>query len=166
METEGELETVTMMDMPKKGLPAQPESTGAEIRERAKRAVAKPETQPQRQYTPAYKQRILRELDEARASGERGAAAALLRREGLTRAHVYHWEKARDRGDKAALTPARRGRPRTKNPLAETVARLERENERLKANLLKAETVIDVQKKLSALLGIAMPATPEGDETP
>jgi transposase len=65
------------------------------------------------------------------------------------------------------LTKSRRGRPRTKNPLSDTVSQQAREIERLKKELYKAEVVIDVQKKLSALLGIAMPVTPtDGEEKP
>lgn len=153
-----------MMEMGPKKPPPRPAETGAEIRAqtpppRAKRA--------QRAFTPAYKHRILREADDARASGERGALAALLRREGLTRSHLSLWESARDRLEKAALTKGRRGRPRTRNPLADTVTQQAREIERLKNELYKAEVVIDVQKKLSALLGIAMPVDPtDGEEKP
>ena len=153
-----------MMEMGPKKPPPRPAETGAEIR-----AQTPPprEKKAQREFTPAYKHRILREVDEARASGERGALAALLRREGLTRSHIALWESARDRLEKAALTKGRRGRPRTKNPLADTVTQQAREIERLKNELYKAEVVIDVQKKLSALLGIAMPVDPtNGEEKP
>ena len=155
-----------MMEMAPKKPPPQPAETGAEIRAKATRPPRR-EKKPQREFTPAYKHRILCEVDEARASGERGALAALLRREGLVRSHIWQWEQARDRLEKAALTRGRRGRPRTKNPLADTVAQQQREIERLKNELYKAEVVIDVQKKLSALLGIAMPVTPtDGEEKP
>lgn len=154
------------MEMASKKAPPRPAETGAEIRAQATKAAPRA-TKPPREFTPAHKQRILRELDEARASGERGAVAALLRREGLVRSNIWHWERARDRIEQAALTKGRRGRPRTKNPLAATVQQQAREIERLKKELYKAEVVIDVQKKLSALLGIAMPVTPtDGDEKP
>jgi transposase len=139
--------------------------TGAEIRSRAARVGAR-QTKPPRDFNPAFRARILREVDEARASGEKGALAALLRREGITRSNLWHWERARERDEKAAASRNRRGRPRTKNPLADTVASLEREVERLKKDLYKAEVVIDVQKKLSSLLGIAMPKPPEDDDKP
>jgi len=153
-----------MMEMGKKGPPPEP-GTGAQIREKATRAAGADPTRT-RVYTPAFKERILREVAEARASGERGAMAAVLRREGLVRSLVFQWEQAQERLTKKGLEPKRRGRPRTKNPLADTVARLERENARLKKELYKAEVVIYVQKKLSALLGIAMPPRPEEDEKP
>ncbi|MCP4702340.1 MAG: hypothetical protein GY862_36590 [Gammaproteobacteria bacterium] len=41
-----------------------------------------------------------------------------------------------------------------KNPLAEQVAGLRQENQRLQQRLTRAEAIIDVQKKLSQLLGL------------
>ncbi len=40
------------------------------------------------------------------------------------------------------------------------VAELERENQRLRERLAKAETIIDVQKKVSSLLGITLNQRP------
>ena len=57
----------------------------------------------------------------------------------------------------AGLEPKRRGRkPNTKNPLADEVAKLQRENQSLKNKLRKAELVIDVQKKVSEMLDIPL----------
>ena len=39
--------------------------------------------------------------------------------------------------------------------LAKEMAKLQRENERLQARLAQAETIIEVQKKLSQLLGLS-----------
>jgi transposase len=116
----------------------------------------------QRVLTTEYKLRILDELKEARSSGSWGASAAILRREGLTRTQVAKWERQRDE----ALAPQKRGRKKTRSPEADELARLKRENERLQARLAKAETIIDVQKKLSALLGVELPATSDGEEKP
>ena len=41
--------------------------------------------------------------------------------------------------------------------MARENARLKRENEKLMAKLEKAEIIIDVQKKLSKLLGLSLP---------
>ena len=77
-----------------------------------------------------------------------GQIGELLRREGLYSSQLSTWRKQRQEGVLAGLTPKRRGRkPKTKNPLADEVAKLQRENQRLKNNLRKAELVIDVQKK-------------------
>jgi transposase len=61
----------------------------------------------------------------------------------------------------AGLTPKTRGRkPTPKNPLADELEQLRRQNARLQAELDKAKVIIDVQKKLSSLLGISMPEEP------
>jgi transposase-like protein len=117
---------------------------------------------PPRTHTTEYKLRILQELDTARSSGEWGAVAAVIRREGLQRSQVANWERQREQ----ALAPQKRGRKKTRSPEAVELARLRRENERLQARLAKAETIIDVQKKLSALLGVELPTSLDGDEKP
>lgn len=116
----------------------------------------------QRTLTTEYKLRILHELDEARSSGTWGSVAAILRREGLTRTQVGKWERLRAN----ALEPKKRGRKKTRSAEGDEVARLQREVERLKSRLEKAETIIDVQKKLSALLGVELPASSDGKEKP
>jgi transposase len=108
-------------------------------------------------YTAEFKQRVLREADAAIASGEPGALGALMRREGLYSSHLGAWRRQRDRGELAALTPQKRGRKATRSPLSDENDRLRREVERLKLDLHKAETIIDVQKKLSLLLGLTRP---------
>lgn len=109
-----------------------------------------------RVYTAAYKQRILREADEALESGEPGALGALMRREGLYSSHLSTWRRQREAGELAGLTPKKRGRKAgPKDPLVEEVEKLRRENARLQARLQQAETIIDVQKKVSRLLGVS-----------
>jgi transposase-like protein len=130
---------------------ATPPAPPAEVVERAKR----------RQYTAEYKQRILREVDEALASGESGAVGALLRHEGLFSSHLAAWRAARDRGELAGLTPRKRGRKTSRNPLASEVERLQRQNARLEKELEKARIFISVQKKVAALLGNPIPDDPE-----
>ena len=114
-----------------------------------------------RRFTAEYKLRILAEAD---ACTERGALGELLWREGLYSSHLSTWQKQREEGVLAGLTPKRRGRKaKPRNPLADEVARLERENERLKTKLRQAELVIDVQKKVSEMLNIPL-ATPDEKE--
>ena len=109
-----------------------------------------------RRFTAEYKLRVLEEADACRQPGEVGA---LLRREGLYSSHLTTWRQQRDRGALQGLAPAKRGRK--SDPQAAEVARLKRENERLRAKLERAELIIDVQKKVSQMLGL--PAT-ESDE--
>lgn len=120
----------------------EPSLPNPEVAERARR----------RQFTAAYKVRILR---EAAACCEPGQLGALLRREGLYSSHLTHWRQQRDQGQLAALTPRRRGRPAVG---AQELARLRQENERLTQKLAAAEAIIDIQKKVSALLGLTIPA--------
>jgi len=116
--------------------------------------IADPEVVPKakrRKFPAEYKQRI---LDEADNCTEPGQIGALLRREGLYSSHLSTWRRQRDQGLVQALGPKKRGRKR-KDELEREVARLRRENERLQASLEQAETIIEVQKELSRLLGLA-----------
>ena len=109
-----------------------------------------------RRFSADYKQRI---LQEAAACTQPGEVGALLRREGLYSSHLTTWRQQRRRGERQGLTPAKRGRKA--DPQAAEIARLQRENERLKAQLARAELIVDVQKKLSQMLGL--PETPSGE---
>jgi transposase len=116
--------------------------------------IPDPEVVPKakrRKFTAEYKRRILEEADNCTEAGQIGA---LLRREGLYSSHLTTWRRQRDRGVAKGLSPKKRGRKR-KDELEREVARLQRENERLQASLKEAEMIIDVQKKLSRLLGLA-----------
>ena len=54
------------------------------------------------------------------------------------------------------MTPKKRGRKeKQKNPFAKDVARLENENRRLQLKLKQAELIIEAQKKMAEILGIA-----------
>lgn len=116
-----------------------------------------PEKPVKRKFTAEYKLKILAEADRCTVPGEIGA---LLRREGLYHSNIYRWRKKRDEGSLGALTPRKRG-PKEKpvNPLEKKVTELERENAALKRKLKQAETIIDVQKKVAALLGVPPRAT-------
>ena len=112
-----------------------------------------PEKKARRRFTAKYKLQILQEAD---ACSEPGQLGALLRREGLFSSNLATWRKQRDEGLLNALSPKKRGRKeKEKNPLAQKVAELEKENERLRKKLKKAEIIIDVQKKISEILGIS-----------
>ena len=107
-----------------------------------------------RRFTAAEKLRVLKEADGCTKPGELGA---LLRREGLYSSHLSEWRAARKRGELAGLTPRPRG-PKAKpvDPRDKRLAELERENRRLSARLERAEGLIEVQKKVSQLLGIPL----------
>jgi hypothetical protein len=72
------------------------------------------------------------------------------------------WRAQRERGELLGLTPKRRGpAPKPKNPLAAKVVALEREVTRQRARADRAEALVDLQKKVSELLGIALPQNGE-----
>jgi len=108
-----------------------------------------------RRFTAEYKLRVLQEADRCTA----GEVGALLRREGLYSSHLTAWRRQREAGELAALAPKKRGRPG--DPQAEAVARLKRENQKLQAQLERAEVIIDAQKKLLVLLNQPIPDVPE-----
>ena len=119
--------------------------------------IPNPEVIPvasRRQYTAQYKLRILEEADRCTEPGELGA---LLRREGLYSSYLSRWRRAREEGKLAALSSKKRGRKSSADPtLEEEIAKLRREKKDLQVRLAQAETIIDVQKKLSGLLGIKL----------
>jgi transposase len=139
---------------------SQPEVTSSRRNGQLADSVPDPEVKLKahhRRFTAEYKQRILTESD---ACCTRGQIGALLRREGLYSSHLSKWRQQRAHGALAGLTPKARG-PQA-NPLATENAVQRREIERLQAKLQRAETIIDVQKKLCTLLGL--PSEP--DEKP
>lgn len=113
-----------------------------------------------RTFTAEYKQRILALADSC-TPRERGA---LLRREGLYGSHLVDWRRARDEAVAAGLAPQKRGpKAQVVNPLAARVAELEQSERQLKERLRKAEVVIEIQKKVSQLLGVT-PSSPDRSE--
>ena len=107
-----------------------------------------------RRFTATEKLRVLKEADGCTRPGELGA---LLRREGLYSSHLSAWRAARQRGELAGLTPRPRG-PKVKpvDPRDRKLAEQAREIPRLQARLERAEGLIEVQKKVSQLLGIPL----------
>ena len=123
-----------------------------------------PEKAVRRHFTAEYKLRTLQEADRLAESGQRGA---MLRREGLYSSHLTAWRKQRNEGTLAGLEPKRRGRKTSPDaPLVAENERLQRDNQRLTARLRQAETIIEVQKKLSEILGIPLPPQDSNGSTP
>ena len=115
-----------------------------EVRERAVR----------RRFTAEYKLRILK---EAESCTERGQLGTLLRREGLYSTNLIAWRRQLEKGTLAALSPRKRGPKRKRpDPSAHRIAELERENQKLQKKLRQAETIIEVQKKVSEILQIPL----------
>jgi transposase-like protein len=145
------------MSVKKSGAAPPREGTASAVREASRSGVPERATSPdrpkRRRFAAEYKLRIVREADDAAVSGVEGAVGELLRREGLYSSHLATWRRERESGELAGLAAKKRGRKSRKNPLADENARLQREVARLTDELAKAETIIDVQKKVAALLG-------------
>ncbi len=107
-----------------------------------------------RRFTAEYKRRIVREADRCTTPG---AVGALLRREGLYSSLLATWRAARDRGELEALTPKQRGpRAVAPDPRDKRIAEQEREIGKWRKRAERAEALVEVQKKLSLLLGLSL----------
>lgn len=107
-----------------------------------------------RKFTADYKLKIVHEAASCTIPGQIGS---LLRREGLYSSHLTYWRHQAHLGTLQALSPKKRGpRKQKPNPLAHKIAQLEKEKQRLSAKLKQAETIIEVQKKISELLEIPL----------
>ena len=110
-------------------------------------------TAKRRTFSKAEKLRILAAADACAGPGDIGA---LLRREGIYSSHLATWRKQRQLSGQAQLVEGKRG-PKV-NPAAaqdRMVQQLQNEVARLRGKLAKADLIIDVQKKLSTLLGLS-----------
>ena len=130
-------------DAPGSAPPPSPPADDSEVVARARR----------RTFSNADKRRILQAADLCTKPGEIGA---LMRREGVYSSSLSTWRRQREAADLAALAPQRRG-PKVDAAArvdAMHIAQLTRERDKLRAELDKAQLVIEVQKKLSSLLGL------------
>jgi transposase-like protein len=120
-----------------------------------------PEKAARRRFTAKYKLNILQQAEACR--GEEGVGA-LLRREGLYSSHLTTWRRQREIGLLSALSPKRRGRKASaRNPLQPEVDRLRKETDRLQKRLKQAELIIEIQKKISQMLGIPLETSEKGE---
>lgn len=114
-----------------------------------------PEKKPRRRFTAQYKLRILSEVDACTHPGDIGA---ILRREGLYSSNITTWRRQLQEGALKGLTPKKRGRKKQEDSaLAKRVAELERDKKQLTEKLKQAETIIEVQKKISEIFGTSQP---------
>jgi len=109
-----------------------------------------------RRFSSREKARI---LDAAAACKEQGQLGALLRKEGIYASHLSKWRKALRQSGRAGLGDKRRG---PKPDPALQLQKLQRQNLVLQERLVRAETIIDIQKKVSTLLGLSLPSA--GDD--
>jgi transposase-like protein len=118
-----------------------------EVSSKAKRRV----------FTAKYKAKILREAESC--AGKRGALGALLRREGLYSSHLTAWRKEAEAG----LEAKKRGPKAKVDARDQRIAQLERQLRRSTERAERAEALVELQKKVSQLMGIALPEPPSED---
>jgi transposase-like protein len=118
--------------------------------------VEVPAKATRRRFPAEYKRRILKEADACTRPGEIGA---LLRREGLYSSQLADWRHARERGELDALSPRKRGRkPKGVDPRDKKIEEQAREIRRWQARAERAEALVELQKKVAALLGRPFPS--------
>ncbi len=123
-------------------------------------ALAAPEVEvvakaTRRRFTVEYKRKIVREADGCKTPG---AVGSLLRREGLYSSNLTAWRAARDRGELAGVPKKRGPMPQVADPRDKKIAELERETGRWRKRAERAEALVEVQKKVAALLGTPLEA--------
>jgi transposase len=109
-------------------------------------------TPGRRRFTAAYKMKILEEIDRCT---QHGAIGALLRREGLYSSQLAVWRQARSQGtlaQHAALVQRRGPKPTPVDPDRKRITELERALARAVKRAERAEALVEVQKKVAALL--------------
>jgi len=114
-----------------------------------------------RKFTAAYKARIVEEAQQCTESGQIGE---LLRREGLYSSALTQWRRQYQSGALQGLKDDKRGRKRTRDARDLELERLRRENERLSQKLSQAELIIDIQKKVAAMLGNPIETPPNNED--
>lgn len=103
-----------------------------------------------RYFTVEYKMRVLREADLCR--GKVGAIGALVRREGLFSSTLTEWRKQRDSGTLSTLSQ-KRGRKLKHTPEIIEIEKLTKHCGRLEEENRQLRVVVQVQKKISEILG-------------
>jgi len=120
-----------------------------------------PEKARRRTFDRAYRLRIVEEADRCSEPGQIGE---LLRREGLFSSQLSNWRRQRADGSLSESKSKKRGRkPKKRDSAQEELEQLRREKEALAERLRQAEAIIEVQKKVSDLLGI--PLSQANDES-
>ena len=130
--------------------------------ESVKQVEARPTTEVlekavRRRFTAAYKLDI---LGQAEACHRRGELGALLRSEGLYTSHLSVWRQQRAKAAEAGLAGVRRGRPKA-DVRDLKIEQLTKELSRQTVRAQRAEAAVELQKKVSQLLGIILPSDEE-----
>jgi transposase len=110
-----------------------------------------------RRFPAAEKLRIIKAAEAARASGERGALEALLRKEGIYSSHLSAWRQQLGARGSEGLGSRKPGRKAKLDEKDRALLAAEKKVAELERKLRIANAVIDLQKKAHAVLGLALP---------
>ncbi|MCP4675916.1 MAG: transposase [Deltaproteobacteria bacterium] len=114
-----------------------------------------------RRFSAEYKARIVEEAD---GCTQPGAVGRLLRREGLYSSQLSKWRDQYRQEGLSGLRDDKRGRKRKKSPAEVENEKLRKQLARLERRLMQAETILDIQKKASEMLGIPLRSLDENGE--
>jgi transposase-like protein len=120
---------------------------------RTVRETEVPEKTSRRRFTAEYKRKI---LNAAAACTKVGELGAMLRREGLYSSHLTAWRRQLDLNGMNGLAGKKRGPQPKRDDRDKRITELERENNRLRFRAERAEALVDIQKKVSLLLGVEL----------
>jgi len=112
-----------------------------EVRVRAKR----------RYHTTAYKLKVLQKVSELKVQGT-GTLGAYLRGAGLYYSYVRQWQEQLESG---VLTTKRGKKEKDdRDALKQEISKLKRKLEHTEKKLKKTELIVELQKKISEIMGI------------
>jgi transposase len=107
-----------------------------------------------RNLTVSYKLKVLETVTELREQGK-GKVGAYLRKEGLYYSSICSWERLRDQG---FLTSTSKGlKENNRDALLAENKQLRRKLAQAQKRLAKTELIIELQKKLSSIMGLDEP---------
>ena len=106
-----------------------------------------------KRYSPAFKQRLMEEADRCQAPGELGA---LLRREGIYFSTLSDFRKQKARDAAGGKPPVVLPKETPAPYLGKELSASEREVRRLRRELECATALLELQKKVSDLLGLTL----------
>ncbi len=104
-----------------------------------------------RRLTVGYKLRVIETVAELKSSGS-SSIGSYLRKEGLYYSSVRKWMQQHERGELTATKSG--GKTKSRAVLQAEILRLRRQLESTEKKLKKTELIVELQKKLSLILGI------------
>ena len=123
-----------------------------EVKSQETEVVAKAK---RRTFTAKYKHEVVQQADACKEPGEIGA---MLRREGLYSSHLAVWRRDLSRRELSALAPKKRGpKGKSVDPHEQEMTALRRQLVIANARAERAELLVEIQKKVSMILGLELP---------